>query len=107
MAARGILGGLQPDPDKGKPHRHTRQKIRLMLDGMTQAQLLSALTFLMDTRPEETLDALIEVCGEEQAMTDSRPRCSECHGLLFNGQCPMGHAQKESRSRECPERTGR
>lgn len=29
---------------------------------------------------------------EEPAVReDNRPRCRECHGLLVNGACPMGH----------------
>lgn len=66
MAARGVLGGLQPDPDKGRPHRHTRQKIRLMMQGLSQEQLVTAIKILMDSRPEETLDALITASCEEQ-----------------------------------------
>jgi hypothetical protein len=65
MSARGVLGGLQPDPDKGKPHRHTRAKIRLMIEDMTPVQAIQVISKIMDIRPEETLDAIIAVCGEE------------------------------------------
>lgn len=59
MPARGILGGAVPDPDKGKPHRHVRARARLMLQGMTPEQHLAAINWLLDKRPEDTLDALI------------------------------------------------
>jgi hypothetical protein len=63
-ARRGVLGGLEPDPDKGKPHRHTRQKARLMMGGMDDEQLAAVLQIIIDKRPEEALDAILEVAGE-------------------------------------------
>lgn len=65
MAAKGVLGGLQPDPDKGKPYRRTREKARLMISSLNEEQLHGALLYLMDTRPEDLLDALLHVNGEE------------------------------------------
>jgi hypothetical protein len=67
MARGGILAGSDPDgpdPDKGKPFRHTRQKCRLMMRDMGDGQCRKALTLLMDKRPDEVLDALIEVSGD-------------------------------------------
>lgn len=60
-AKRGILGGAEPDPDAGKPYRHTRQKCRLMMNGMTGDQFRDALLRLLDIRPEDVLSALIYV----------------------------------------------
>lgn len=70
MARGGVIGGAQPDPDKGKPHRHTRQKARLMMDTFGEGEaawlkLRLAMNHLLDTRPEDVLDALIKASGEE------------------------------------------
>jgi hypothetical protein len=62
--AKGVLGGLQPDPDKGKSFRHTRAKARLMMGGLTHTQLTVALQLLIEARPEESLDAMISASGE-------------------------------------------
>lgn len=61
---RGVLGGLEPDPDKGKPFRHTRSKARLMLEGLDPARAREALRLLIDKHPGDVLDALIEVSPE-------------------------------------------
>ena len=65
MTSRGVLGGVEPDPGKGKPHRHTRAKCLLMLTGMTLDQATTALIVLIDKRPEDALDALIIAAGYE------------------------------------------
>ena len=61
---RGVLGGVEPDPDRGKPYRNTRRKCRLMMEGMSGDKYAAALSLLIDKRPEDVLDALIEVSGE-------------------------------------------
>jgi hypothetical protein len=67
MAARGVLGGIEPDPDKGRPNRHTRAKAKLMIDSLNDkpGALALALLLLAEKRPEDTLDALIAASGEE------------------------------------------
>lgn len=60
-------GWTDDDPDKGKPYRHTRAKIRLMLDdplaglpGVCETILLK----IAEKRPEDVLDALLDVLGD-------------------------------------------
>jgi hypothetical protein len=65
MATRGVLGGAQPDPDKGKPFRHTRAKARLMKSNLTCSQLRVTLELLIEKHPEDALDAMISASGEE------------------------------------------
>lgn len=65
MARKGILGGAVPDPDKGKPFRHTRAKARLMKGTLTGIQLAVALELLIEQHPEDALDAMIAASGEE------------------------------------------
>jgi hypothetical protein len=62
---RGILGGAQPDPDAGKPFRHTRAKARLMMGTLTTTQQRVALELLIEKRPEDSLDAMISASGDE------------------------------------------
>jgi hypothetical protein len=61
------------DPDAGKPHRHTRNKIQLMLTGMAEKtenvsddyqQMLEVLWVIAEKHPGEVLDAMIRVSGE-------------------------------------------
>jgi hypothetical protein len=48
------------DPDHGKPHRHTREKIRLLLDEYPPHDpLRAALWRLADKYPVEVLTALV------------------------------------------------
>jgi hypothetical protein len=61
---RGVLGGIEPDPDKGKPYRHTRRKCLLMMEGMNGDKHGAALKLLIEKRPEDVLDALIAVSDE-------------------------------------------
>lgn len=70
-ARRGVLGGLEPDPDKGKPHKNVRRKCRLLMEGMSGDKYAAALRLLIDVRPEETLDALI-AASEELVVPASR-----------------------------------
>ena len=67
--AKGVLGGIQPDPEKGMPYRQVRQKARLLLEDMYASEDINALyntiISLMTVRPEETLDALIAASGED------------------------------------------
>jgi hypothetical protein len=62
--AKGVLGGLQPDPDMGKPFRHTRAKARLVMGTLTTTQQTVALELLIEKRPEDALDAMISATGE-------------------------------------------
>jgi hypothetical protein len=65
--ARGYAG--PPDPDKGKPYRHTQQKIRLLLEGEdlpVYEDLLKIILKIAEKRPEDVLDALVDVLGREQ-----------------------------------------
>ena len=64
---RGYTG--PPDPDKGKPYRHTQAKIRLMLGlsgGAYPAceDLLTIIIRVAEKRPDDVLDAVIDVLGE-------------------------------------------
>jgi len=65
--ARGYHG--PPDPGKGTPYRHVRQKIRLLTDGLLLntdgERLLSALMAVAEKRPEDVLDAVLAVLGDE------------------------------------------
>jgi hypothetical protein len=63
----GVLGGLEPDPNKGKPYRHTRRKCLLMMEGMSGDKYGAALKLLIEKRPEDVLDALIAVSPELEA----------------------------------------
>lgn len=67
--ARGYAG--PEDPDKGKPYRHTRAKIDLMLtepDLPTYGQLLEIITWLADQRPVDVLNAIVGIMGAERAV---------------------------------------
>lgn len=59
--ARGYHG--PEDPDKGRPNRHTRQKVRLMLADETadRGALTEIILMLAEKRPEDTLDAVLAV----------------------------------------------
>lgn len=50
--------------EAGKPFRHTRAKARLMLTDLTETQLKAALAALIEKRPEDALDAILEATGE-------------------------------------------
>ena len=65
MAPKGVLGGIVPDPDKGKSFRQSRAKARLMKGTLTSTQLQVALELLIEKRPEDALDAMISASGEE------------------------------------------
>lgn len=65
MAARGVLGGLVPDPDKGKSFRQCRAKARLMKGTLTSTQLQVALELMIEKHPQDSLDAMISASGEE------------------------------------------
>jgi hypothetical protein len=65
MAPRGVLGGVRPDPDKGKSFRQVRAKARLMKGTLTGTQLQVALELLIEKRPEDALDAMISASGEQ------------------------------------------
>ena len=59
MARGGVIGGAQPDPAKGTPHRHTRQKAQLLMDSWGEGELAwlrlrLAMNYLLDKRPEDT-----------------------------------------------------
>jgi hypothetical protein len=56
---------VHPDPDKGKPYRHTRQRIRLLIPDLTYNQREAVLWELMEKHPDEVLDAVLKVRGEE------------------------------------------
>lgn len=65
--ARGYAG--EADPDKGKPYRHTRQKIRLLLtepELPVYEKLLEIILHLMETRPEEVLDSVTAVLDSKE-----------------------------------------
>lgn len=59
--------GWPEDPDKGKPFRHARARARLMLAEATTAQRAAALDALIERRPNDVLDALIEAVEPEEA----------------------------------------
>lgn len=62
---RGYTG--PPDPDKGKPYRHTQAKIRLMLKDIEDdpLALVQVILRLAEKRPEDVLDAVTDVLGED------------------------------------------
>jgi hypothetical protein len=62
--AKGVLGGIEPDPDAGTPYRKVRARAQLMLGTLTSDQQKLALELLIVVRPEEALDALIFASGE-------------------------------------------
>jgi hypothetical protein len=55
------------DPDFGKPNRHTRAKIGLMLDANLRnySYLHATLLKVAERYPEAVLDALLEASGED------------------------------------------
>jgi hypothetical protein len=61
---RGYHG--PPDPDKGKPYRHQRQKIALLLSlpEPTAQQLLQIVMLIAEKRPGDVLDAALMVLGD-------------------------------------------
>lgn len=48
------------DPDKGKPHRHTRAKIRLLLPYLDAGDLANVLWKIADKQPDLVLAAMCE-----------------------------------------------
>jgi hypothetical protein len=62
--ARGYTG--PPDPDKGKPNRHTRAKINLMLTDIREDHLAleQVILKIAEKRPEDVLDAVLYVLGD-------------------------------------------
>lgn len=60
-------GWTETDPDKGKPHRHTRAKIRLMLADVHDDHLALANIILKaaEKRPDDVLDAVLAVLGDD------------------------------------------
>ena len=66
--ARGYAG--PEDPHKGKPYRHTRAKIDLMLSDLIMtpdAEVLRAIVLkVADRHPVDVLDAVVEVMGENR-----------------------------------------
>jgi hypothetical protein len=65
VAPKGVLGGIQPDPDKGKAFRQCRARARLMKGTLTSTQLHVALELMIEKRPEDALDAMIAASGED------------------------------------------
>lgn len=67
--ARGYAG--PEDPHKGKPYRHTRAKIELMLDegeGLPRHEdLLRIILKLADKHPVDVLDAIVEALETSSA----------------------------------------
>lgn len=66
--AKGVLGGLEPDPDKGRPHRHTRAKIQLLIldarhDPVTLTRVIDKVA---ETYPGAVLDAVLEAIGDQE-----------------------------------------
>ena len=59
----------EEDPEKGVPYRHTRAKIRLLLehdgDLVTYETLLAILLKVAEKRPEDVLDAVLAELGDE------------------------------------------
>ena len=57
---KGVLGGIAPDPEKGRPYRHLRARIRLLLADVADDPLaLEQLVLkIAEKRPEDVLDAL-------------------------------------------------
>jgi hypothetical protein len=66
MARGGILGGAIPDPDFGKPHRHTRAKVMLLMQDVDDEQRERVILMLLDKHPESVLDAVIKVLEPEE-----------------------------------------
>jgi hypothetical protein len=56
-----------PDPEKGTPYRHTRQKITLMLEPILDdpRALLAVIGKVAEKRPEDVLDAVLFVTGDD------------------------------------------
>ena len=60
-------GWNETDPDKGKPNRHTRRKVELMLSGVEDIPLLTAIIVkIAEKRPEDVLDAVLAVLEPDE-----------------------------------------
>ena len=59
-------GWNKEDPDKGKPHRHVQAKIRLVLSGVEDTPLLTAIIVkIAEKRPGDVFDAVLAVMGDD------------------------------------------
>jgi hypothetical protein len=67
---RGYAG--PDDPDKGMPHRHTRQKIRLLLTGPSTDLLEKMLLKVAEKYPDAVLDAVTDTLAQFEQET-TRP----------------------------------
>jgi hypothetical protein len=71
VAPKGVLGGIVPDPDAGKPYRHVRQKLRLrlLMADLGTDDLEAVIWTLAGKRPDAVLDAVLAVLADtgEQA----------------------------------------
>jgi hypothetical protein len=60
----------EEDPEKGVPHRHTRNKIRLLLendgDPALYENLLAVILKLAEKHPDAVLDALTGILAEQE-----------------------------------------
>ena len=59
-------GWNENDPEKGVPNRHTRAKIRLLLDDIAASpqDLMAVIVKAAEKRPEDVLDAVIFVVSD-------------------------------------------
>jgi hypothetical protein len=66
----------EDDPEKGKPHRHTRNKIRLLLEddgGLVKYEdVLAVVMKLAEKNPDAVLDALTAVLAEHEDAVRNR-----------------------------------
>lgn len=95
---RGYAG--PPAPDKGMPHRHTQQKIRLMLDQESgrpiYEDLLAVILKIAEKQPGIVLDALTDVLGGDQERKHSEQQQTAAdtggghHGRTAGNDVPIG-----------------
>lgn len=86
-------GWTDTDPDKGKPYRHTRAKIRLLLaDIAGDAAALEKLVMrLAEKRPDDVLDAMVWLCrddDDENHLLRLTPREAEQLERAMDGDGP-------------------
>jgi TnpA family transposase len=65
-------GWNETDPEKGQPNRHTRAKIRLMMQDILEDHfaLRAVIDKIAEKRPEDVLDAVLWVTDQDNEVKE-------------------------------------
>lgn len=100
--ARGYHG--PEDPDKGKPYRHTRAKIELMLGDLVRTPdmevMLQILGKVTDRHPVAVLDAVTEVMSDQRLGECGLPGPCTKHGNCACDDIRPAHEAKVPEKRK-------